>query len=145
MELQEEQSPFLQALRPLVNYLVEVLPPEFPEVKREPGVWKFAIPMEDGRSAPKFAQARQVALVTVKDQAIRDKQVFDAPAEEPGRIPAWLESLGVTHVIASDLSGGAKALLQKRGIEIVLGAPQEEPERLVEEHLKIMAFDPTKA
>ncbi|MEW6388728.1 MAG: iron-sulfur cluster carrier protein MrpORP [Thermodesulfobacteriota bacterium] len=144
MQLAEAQSPFLQALNPLVTYLVEVLPPEAPEVVREPGVWKFAIPMEDGKSASKFPQARQFAIFTVKEQAVQGKEVLDPPVDEPGGLPQWLESLGVTHVIASGLSEGAQALLKRKGIELVHGTPQEEPERLVQDYLKIMAFDPTK-
>lgn len=133
--LPEEHSAFLQALRPIVNYLVRVLPPG-PAVKREPGVMKFAVPMQDGQPAARFGEASHFALVTVKEQAISGQEVLDSPPHEPGGIPAWLEDLGVTHVLTRSLGQKAQELLKKKGIEVVAGVPAEAPETLVRKYLE---------
>jgi ATP-binding protein involved in chromosome partitioning len=134
LQLGEDDSAFLKALRPLVNYLVQVLPPG-PATKREPGVLKFAIPMQDGKPSARFGEAKHFAIITVKDQAIAGQEVLDAPPPEPGGIPLWLEDLGVTHVLTRDLGEKAQELLKKKGIEVVSGVAEEEPEALVEKYL----------
>jgi len=136
MHVSEGDSAFLKAMRPMVNYLVQVLPPG-PAEKREPGVFKFAIPMEDGKPSERFGEARHFAIVTVKDQAISGKEVLDTPPHEPGGIPVWLEDLGVTHVLTRDLGEKAQELLKKKGIEVVVGVPAEEPEKLVGMYLDV--------
>jgi|UniRef100_A0A7C3WHR3 ATP-binding protein involved in chromosome partitioning len=139
IQLSESQSAFLQALRPIVNYLVQTLPPG-PVVKREPGVLKFAIPMQDGQPAARFGEAAHFALVTVKDRTITGPEVLDTPPHEPGGIPAWLEDLGVTHVLTRSLGEKAQELLKKKGIEVVVGVPAEAPEILVEKYLDNALF-----
>jgi ATP-binding protein involved in chromosome partitioning len=142
IHLAEDDSAFLKAMRPLVNYLVQVLPP-VPAEKREPGVFKFAIPMEDGKPSERFGEARHFAIVTVKDQAISGQEVLDTPPHEPGGIPVWLEDLGVTHVLTRGLGEKAQNLLIRKGIEVVVGVPSEEPEALVEKYLdKSLALGP---
>lgn len=136
MHLAEDASAFLMAMRPLVNYLIRTLPPG-PAVKREPGVLKFAIPMEGGKPAARFGEAKHFALVTVKNHAIAGKEVLDTPPHEPGGIPVWLEDLGVTHVLTRGLGEKAQELLKKKGIEVVVGVPAEEPEQLVGMYLDV--------
>jgi Mrp family chromosome partitioning ATPase/predicted Fe-Mo cluster-binding NifX family protein len=133
MEVTEKDSPFFKALRPMVDYLVQVLPPGR-EVTREPGVFKFALPVDDGRLSSQFAQAGKFAFLTVKDGAITDKQLLVPPKDEA--IPNWLEELGVTHVIAAALSDRAQTLLQRKGLEVVAGAPEDAPEQLVQKYLE---------
>ena len=58
------------------------------------------------------------------------------PAHEPGGLPEWLEELGVTHVIAAGLGEKAQKLLIHKGIEVVAGAPQGDPEELVKQYLR---------
>ena len=136
IQLPEESSPFFQALHPIVDYLTEVLSPT--ASRREPGVWKFALPLDDGKLAAKFGQARHFALVTVKDGAIVDQETIPTPAHEPGGILEILEDLGVTHVIAAGLGEKAQGLIQHKGIEVFPGLPNETPENLVQNFLKHM-------
>ncbi|MEW6658080.1 MAG: iron-sulfur cluster carrier protein MrpORP [Thermodesulfobacteriota bacterium] len=134
MQLEEKDSPFFQALRPIVDYLLETLPPT--ASRREPGVLKFALPLADGKLAAKFGQARQFALFTVKDGAITDQETIPTPPHEPGGIPEILDDLGVTHVIAAGLGEKAQGLLQHKGIQVITGNSQESPENLVAKYLK---------
>jgi Mrp family chromosome partitioning ATPase/predicted Fe-Mo cluster-binding NifX family protein len=134
INLAEEDSAFLKALRPMVNYLVQMLPPG-PAEKREPGILKFAIPMQDGKPSERFGEAKHFAVITVKDQAIFGTEVLDTPPHEPGGIPLWLEDLGVTHVLTRGLGEKAQDLLKRRGIEVVVGVSEDEPETLVGKYL----------
>jgi len=135
MEVKEGDSPFLQALKPIVDYILETLPAT-PRVTREPGVMKFALPVEDGRLSDKFGHASHFAVFTVKNGAVSPKELIPNPLHEPGGLPEWLDDLGVTHVIAGTLGDKAQALLTKKGIEVIAGAPLEAPEALVEKYLQ---------
>lgn len=134
IQLPEADSPFFQGLRPIVDYLLEVLSPT--ASRREPGVLKFALPLDDGKLAAKFGQAQQFALFTVKDCAIVDRETILTPPHEPGGIPEILDDLGVTHVIAAGLGDKAQGLIQHKGIEVIPGNPNENPEQLVQNYLK---------
>lgn len=134
MELKEADSPFLTALAPMADYIVDTLPPTGGEPLREPGVFKFAIPLEDGKLTEKFGQAKKFALLTVKDQAITAQQTLITP--DLVALPHWLESLGVTHVIAAGLSQRAQTPLTRKGMVVLHGTPKETPEHLVTDYLK---------
>ena len=133
--LEVKDTPFFQALAPIVDWLLEVLPLT-PVSHREPGVLKFALPVDGDKLSDKFGQASAFALFTVRAGAIAAKEVVPAPAHEPGGVPEWLDELGVTHVIAAGLGEKAQALLTKKGIEVVVGALQGDPEELVQQYLK---------
>ena len=135
LDVKEADSPFLQALKPIVDYILETLPLT-PLVTREPGVMKFALPVEDGKLSDKFGHASHFAVFTVKDGAVGPKELIPSPPHEPGGLPEWLDDLGVTHVIAGSLGEKAQGLLAKKGIEVIAGAPLEAPEALVEKYLK---------
>jgi len=135
LELTEADSPFFQALGPLVDYLLERVPP-VPVTAREPGVLKFALPVEGGKLSEKFSQAQGFALLTVRNGAVVEQQLLPTPPQEPGGIPEWLEDLGVTHVIAGTLGEKAQKLLTHKGMEVIAGAPVEAPESLVDKYLK---------
>jgi Mrp family chromosome partitioning ATPase/predicted Fe-Mo cluster-binding NifX family protein len=134
LDLKEEDSPFFRALKPMVNYLVQLLPPG-PAPTREPGVRKFAVPLDDGRLAERFGQAKAFAVYTAKEQEITGKETFSTPPAEAGGVPLWLEELGVTHVLARELGEKARELLQKKGIEAVTGFGADDPEMLVQKYL----------
>jgi ATP-binding protein involved in chromosome partitioning len=134
IQVPEAESPFFQGLRPIVDYLLETLSPT--TSRREPGVLKFALPVDDGKLAAKFGQAQNFALFTVKEGAIVDQETIPTPPHEPGGIPEWLEDLGVTHVIAAGLGEKAQGLIQHKNIQVITGDPQESPETLVANYLK---------
>jgi predicted Fe-Mo cluster-binding NifX family protein len=135
MEVKEADSPFFQAMKPIVDYILETLPLT-PVPTREPGVLKFALPVEDGKLSDKFGHASHFAFFTVKDGVVAPKDLVPSPGHEPGGIPQWLDENGVTHVIAGTLGEKAQALLTKKGIEVFAGATLETPEALVEKYLK---------
>jgi ATP-binding protein involved in chromosome partitioning len=131
-DLKEDKSPFFEALRPMVNYLVKVLPPK---PAREPGELRIAIPVDDGKVAATPTKAGQFALFTVKDGAIISQETLPAPDLDPVNFPVWLENLGVSH-LAGDLNEAAKGLLQRKGIEVIAPAPGQTPEEVVQGYIK---------
>ncbi len=133
--LEVKDTPFFKALTPIVDWLLSVLPLT-PVSHREPGVLRFALPLDQGKLSDKFGQAPQFALITARNGALDSKEVVPTPAHEPGGIPEWLDELGVTHVITAGLGEKAQELLTRKGIEVIAGAPQEDPEVLVEKYLQ---------
>lgn len=132
LELKEENSLYFEALRPLVNYLVKVLPPQ---PAREPGELRFAVPLDNGRPAPAPSKAETFAIFYVQNGVITKKETLPKPDLEPVNFPLWLENLGITHLAAGDLGEAAKALLKRKGIEVVAGLPDQDPEILVQSYL----------
>ncbi len=132
--LEVKDSPFFQALTPIVDWLLSVLPLT-PVSHREPGVLRFALPVDNGKLSDKFGKAGQFALITARNGAIDVKETVPTPPHEPGGIPEWLDELGVTHVIAAGMGEKAQKLLVHKGIEVVAGAPKADPEDLVRNYL----------
>jgi len=133
VDLGEEKSPFFEALRPMVNYLVKVLPPQ---PTRESGEFRFAVPLDDGKLAPVPTKAAEISIITVKNGAITHQETMPRPDLDPVNFPVWLENLGITHLAAGDLGDAAKALLQRKGIEVISASPHQTPEQVVEEYVK---------
>jgi ATP-binding protein involved in chromosome partitioning len=135
LDVKETESAFFKALRPIVDYLLETLPLT-PLATREPGVLKFALPVDDGKLSDKFGQAAQFAIFTVQDGTMGPKELLPTPPHQPGGIPEWLDDLKVTHVIAGTLGEKAQKLLTHKGIQVIAGAPLEAPEELVAKYLQ---------
>ncbi len=136
LDLKEAESPFFKALAPIAAYIAETLPPVPEKVERQPGVLKLALPLEDGKLSGKFGEAPRFAIFTIRDKAVQGQEVLPTPPHSPGTIPAWLEGLGVTHIIAASVGEQARKLFERKGIELVAGAADETPEKLVEQFLK---------
>jgi Mrp family chromosome partitioning ATPase/predicted Fe-Mo cluster-binding NifX family protein len=138
LELKEEDSLFFKALRPMVDYLLKTLPLT-PVPRQEPGVMKFAVPVEGDRLPEKFGANTAFVLLKVKNGAVVEKDTAAMPPGEPGGLPEWLEDLGVTHLIVPDLGEKARKLLVRKDIEVVPGAAGAVPEDLVEKYLQAAA------
>ena len=54
---------------------------------------------------------------------------------EPGLLPRWLAEKGVTQIIAGGMGARAQQLFAERGIQVVTGAPADDPETLVKAFL----------
>jgi len=132
VELDPEKSPFFEGMRPIVKYLAKVLPPQ---PAREPGELRFAVPVDNGKVAAQPTRAPQIALITVKEGAITNKETMPRPDLDPANFMIWLENLGVSH-LAGNLADAAKALLEKKGIEVIAPSADKTPEQLVEAYVK---------
>jgi len=98
---------------------------------------RIAIPLADGKLAMHFGHCASFALVDVSPagKEIEGRRDIDSPPHQPGLLPGWLAERGATMIIAGGMGQHAQGLFQQHGIEVLVGAPAETPEKLVEDYL----------
>jgi len=97
---------------------------------------KVAIPLANGLLAQHFGHCQKFALVEVDDnKKIGGKQLLDPPPHEPGVLPAWLHEQGANVIIAGGMGARAQQLFQQNDITVLVGAPADTPENLVNQYL----------
>ena len=98
----------------------------------------IAIPVSDNKLDIHFGHCKNFSLleVDVEEKKILSQKEITAPPHQPGLLPSWLAQLGVTMIIAGGMGQRAKDLLDKHHIKSLIGAPQESPEKLVDNYLK---------
>jgi predicted Fe-Mo cluster-binding NifX family protein len=62
-------------------------------------------------------------------------QTLTPPAHEPGVLPQWLSQMQVSKVIAGGMGQRAQQIFQQKNIEVIVGAPCQTPEELVQSYL----------
>lgn len=94
---------------------------------------KIAIPMAAGCLCMHFGHCEAFAIVDVDKESgrILGESMHQPPAHEPGVLPRWLSQLGANVIIAGGMGQRAQALFAENGIEVVVGAPAQEPAELV--------------
>lgn len=87
---------------------------------------KIAIPTENDRVCPHFGHCQVFTIVDVDSTTneILDVNTMNPPPHERGVIPAWLNQLGCTHIIAGGMGQRALALFEQSGVQVVSGAPE---------------------
>lgn len=80
-----------------------------------------------------FGHCASFALVDVDPQTknILGSEELAAPPHEPGLLPPWLAERGVKMIIAGGMGQRAQQLFAQQGIQVVVGAPAESPEKLI--------------
>ena len=63
------------------------------------------------------------------------QEEIEAPAHEPGLLPAWLAERGAKVIIAGGMGQRAQGLFAAQNIQVVVGAPADTPEQLVDDYL----------
>jgi len=98
---------------------------------------KIAIPLTNGKLSMHFGHCERFALVEVDpvQKLIVKREDLEAPPHEPGLLPKWLAERGANVIIAGGMGGRAQGLFAERGIEVVVGAPVDTPERLAADFL----------
>lgn len=98
---------------------------------------KYAIPVTGGKLSAHFGHCEQFALIDTDQQnkSIIKKELVSAPAHQPGLLPKWLAEKGVNIVIAGGMGANAQNLFQQSGIKVLIGAPSDEPEKIVHSYL----------
>jgi len=97
----------------------------------------MAFPTESGRVCAHFGHCREFVILTADcgSGEITGRKVLEPPKHEPGVLPRWIGEQGAGVVIAGGLGRKARDLFEERGIKVVTGAPEEEPEKLAREYL----------
>ena len=98
---------------------------------------KIAIPLAAGRLALHFGHCEEFAFcdVDTENNTVVGTTRLEPPAHEPGVLPRWLNEQGASVIIAGGMGMRAQQLLNQNGIEVVVGAPAEEPEALATAYL----------
>ncbi len=98
---------------------------------------RIALPLAAGRVSQHFGHVESFALVDVdpETRAILTQKQAEAPMHAPGVLPKWLQEQKVDVVLASGMGSRAQDLLAQAGIEVVTGAPSDDPETVVRAYL----------
>jgi ATP-binding protein involved in chromosome partitioning len=97
----------------------------------------IAVPITGGRLCTHFGHCEWFALVevdTVNRRVLGSRQL-DPPVHQPGVLPRWLHEQGVNLVIAGGMGRRAQDIFAAQGIEVIVGAPVELPDRIVQTYL----------
>ena len=98
---------------------------------------RIAIPTVDGRLSEHFGHCDRFTLFDVDFArgVVVAREDVESPPHQPGLLPPWLAERGANMIIARGMGQRAHGLFAKHRIEVVVGAPQEAPEKLVGDFL----------
>lgn len=98
---------------------------------------RIAIPLAEGKLAMHFGHCERFALIDVDASAkkILKREDIEAPPHQPGLLPPWLAERGANMIIAGGMGQRAHELFAARGMEVMLGAAADTPEKLVTDYL----------
>jgi predicted Fe-Mo cluster-binding NifX family protein len=106
-------------------------------MEKEAENMRIAIPLTEGRLCMHFGHCDCFSLVDVDmlGRKIIRREDIEAPPHQPGLLPPWLADRGANVIIAGGMGHRAQELFDKQGIIVVVGAPAETPEKLVEAYM----------
>lgn len=98
---------------------------------------RIAIPVANGRLSAHFGHCEEFVLIDVNSDSktVLGKEMVAAPEHQPGLLPRWLAERGANVIIAGGMGMRAQGLFAEQNIEVVVGAPAEEPETIAEKYL----------
>lgn len=122
----------------------KLLEPELEEEKmktlpeKKGKTMKIAVPVTNGSLSSHFGHCEQFALFDVDSdgKTILDRRILTPPNHEPGVFPRWLHEMGADVIITGGMGARAQSLFTQNNIRVVVGAPSEEPERVVNAYLE---------
>jgi ATP-binding protein involved in chromosome partitioning len=108
-----------------------------PVNKKEQNKMRIAIPVSGDRLSAHFGHCEQFAFIDVDDSEknIRSEELVTAPPHEPGLLPKWLAGMNVEMIIAGGMGRRAQQLFVHNNIEVMIGAPADEPRNVVLQYL----------
>ncbi|MBN2070456.1 MAG: P-loop NTPase [Candidatus Krumholzibacteriota bacterium] len=97
------------------------------------GRMKIAVPVDNGAVSAHFGHAQKFMFYEIdcSDNSIVSALEKVPPPHEEGVIPKWLKGEEANLLITGGLGAKARQLFDQYGIDVVTGAPQEEPARVV--------------
>ena len=97
---------------------------------------KFALPTYNKKLCAHFGHCQEFAIIeTDQNNNILKEEWLSPPEHQPGVYPNWLASLNVDCVIAGGMGVRAKSMMESKGVNVIVGAPEEEPKTIVEKYL----------
>ncbi len=100
-----------------------------------------AIPTSKDQLCDHFGHCEKFAILEIENNSIREEIYVIPPPHEPGLLPEWLASKGITHVIAGGMGCHELALFNERKVQVITGVQDKPPRVLAEEliHNKLVA------
>ncbi len=98
---------------------------------------RYAVPVTGGKLAAHFGHCEAFTIFDVDETTgeIADKELLPSPGHKPGFLPGWLADQGVSVILAGGMGPRAVGLFEENRVEVVLGAPESDPQQIVEAHL----------
>jgi predicted Fe-Mo cluster-binding NifX family protein len=98
---------------------------------------KIAIPTADGKLSLHFGHCATFTVLDVdpESKTITATAELEAPPHEPGLLPKWLSERDINTIIAGGMGQRAQNLFIEQNIEVVVGAPPEDPETLAKAYM----------
>ncbi len=98
---------------------------------------RIAIPLANGKLAMHFGHCERFAILhtDIDQKTIVKTEEIESPPHEPGLLPKWLADRGAQMIIAGGMGRRALMLFGQNSIEVIVGAPAEEPEEIVAAYL----------
>ena len=98
---------------------------------------RIAIPITNGKLSAHFGHCEEFALVDVNGQTKEISNILklQPPAHEPGLLPKWLGEQKADVIIAGGMGQRARQLLAQNNIQVVVGAPAQDPDQLAKDYL----------
>ncbi|MBW1839761.1 MAG: P-loop NTPase [Deltaproteobacteria bacterium] len=134
--------PFTREFNKMVDKIVDLnIKKELSVVKdkeiREDEMEKIilAVPVAAGKLSSHFGHCEEFALVETENGKIKGKSMHTPPPHEPGALPKWLNEMGAGIIIAGGMGSSAQVLFNEFGIKVIMGAPMDTPESLVNQYL----------
>ncbi len=105
--------------------------------KEKDNYLRIAVPTADEKLSMHFGHCERFSLIDVDltEKRIVKRQELAAPPLEPGLLPSWLAERDANMVIASSMGKRAQELFAEQGLQVVVGASAETPEKLVSDYL----------
>ncbi|MCD6416371.1 MAG: NifB/NifX family molybdenum-iron cluster-binding protein [Planctomycetes bacterium] len=98
---------------------------------------KIAVPTVQGQLAAHFGHCEEFVLFDVDEESktIGGSESLQSPPHQPGLLPRYLRENGADIIIAGGMGQRAQGLFTQGGVKVIVGAPAEEPRRIVQRYL----------
>ncbi|MFA7115655.1 MAG: NifB/NifX family molybdenum-iron cluster-binding protein [Bacteroidales bacterium] len=96
---------------------------------------KYAIPVTGGVISSHFGHCEVFYFADVEGNKISNETLIAPPEHEPGLYPKWVKEQGADIVIGGGMGSKAKNLFTQENLEIIIGAPNMEPRKALEDYL----------
>jgi len=108
-----------------------------PANKEDQNKMRIAVPVTAGKLSAHFGHCDQFAIIDVDSDSkdIQSEELITPPPHEPGVLPKWLAGLNVELIIAGGMGQRAQQLFAQNNINVAVGAPENEPRKLVLQYL----------
>ncbi|MDO9529853.1 MAG: iron-sulfur cluster carrier protein MrpORP [Syntrophales bacterium] len=135
----EAAKAFTRAITPILSIEEKEMPePDItlPEKKAQTS-FRIAVPVVQDRLSPHFGHCEEFAFfdIDAENKKILRKESIPAPPHEPGLLPVWLHERGTDFILAGGMGQRAQGLFEEKGIRVLIGAPSDNPQTIVENYL----------